>query len=175
MSFFFPTDRRESFLTWRFRVFMNVYPMYFGTGGQILFWSADSQEVQLRLRRNIWTYNYVGTIFGGAMFSASDPFYMLMLLRSLGDAYVVWDKSASIRFRKPGRTTLYMRYLLSDEELTTIREEVAQHGRAERTYRQQWVDKEGVVYAEIERLCYIADKKHHQQRTGDSQKTHLPR
>nr|WP_298607956.1 DUF4442 domain-containing protein [uncultured Spirosoma sp.] len=57
--------------------------MYFGTGGKILFWSSDWREVHVRLRRNIWTYNYVGTIFGGSMFSATDPFYMVMLLRIL--------------------------------------------------------------------------------------------
>jgi acyl-coenzyme A thioesterase PaaI-like protein len=154
---------------------MNAYPMYFGTGGRILFWSGDSREVQLRLRRSVWTYNLVGTIFGGAMFAAADPFYMLMLLRILGNDYVVWDKSASIRFRKPGRTTLYMRYLLTDEDITGIRAEVAANGRTERTFVQQWLDAEGVVYAEIDRLCYIADKEHHQQRKGDSQQARLSR
>jgi acyl-coenzyme A thioesterase PaaI-like protein len=169
------TNRRESFETWRFRTLMNAYPMYFGTGGKILFWSGDSREVQLRLRRTAWTYNYVGTIFGGSMFAAADPFYMLMLLRNLGRDYVVWDKSATIRFRKPGRTTLYMRYLLTDDDLADIRADVLANGRTERTYTLQWIDKEGVVYAEIERLCYIADKKHHQQRTGDSQQVRLDR
>lgn len=145
---------------------MNWYPMFFGTGGKILFWSGDWREVHLRLRRNIWTYNYVGTIFGGSLFSASDPFYMLMLLRVLGRQYVVWDKSASIRFRKPGRTTLYMRYELDEAVLEGIRSEVAANGQAERTFRLQWLDKNGVVHAEIERLCYIADKKHYEQRKG---------
>ncbi len=122
---FLHTNRKESFQTWRFRTFMNWYPMFFGTGGKILFWSGDSMDVQVRLRRNIWTYNYVGTIFGGSMFSASDPFYMLMLYRILGNQYVVWDKAAKIRFRKPGRTTLYARFLLTDADLAEIRQEVA--------------------------------------------------
>ncbi len=169
------TDRTESFATWRFRVLMNAYPMYFGTGGRILFWSGDSQEVHLRLRRNIWTYNYVGTIFGGSMFSAADPFYMLMLLRSLGKSFVVWDKSASIRFRKPGRTTLYMRYLLSDDELAAIRSEVAANGQTERAYTLQWIDSAGVVHAEIERLCYIADKTVYADRKKDTQASRFHR
>ena len=145
---------------------MNWYPMYFGTGGKILFWSGDSREVHLRLRRNPWTYNYVGTIFGGSLFSASDPFYMLMLLRIFGNQYVVWDKSASIRFRKPGRTTLYMRYELTDEVIESIRQDVATHGQTERSFTLQWLDKDGTVHAEIERLCYVADKKHYQKRKG---------
>ncbi len=166
---FLQTDRRESVKTWRFRSLMNLYPMYFGTGGKILFWSGDSREVHLRLRRTIWTYNYVGTIFGGAMFSASDPFYMLMLLQILGNEFVVWDKSASIRFRKPGRATLYMRYLLTNDDLARIRADVAANGQTERTYTLQWVDVDGIVYAEIERLCYIANKAFYANRKKDTQ------
>jgi hypothetical protein len=150
---------------------MNWYPMFFGTGGKILFWSGDSREVHLRLRRTIWTYNYVGTIFGGSMFAAADPFYMLMLLQILGKSYVVWDKSGSIRFRKPARTTLYASYLLTDEDIERIRQEVATNGQTEQTFRLQWKDATGVVYAEIERLCYIADKQHYEQRKGDRQQS----
>lgn len=172
---FLKTDRQESFKTWRFRQLMNWYPMYFGTGGKILFWSGDSHEVHLRLRRNVWTYNYVGTIFGGSMFAASDPFYMLMLLRILGSQYVVWDKSASIRFRKPGRQTLYARFELTDGLLDAIQEDVAANGQTERIFTLQWVDKEGIVHAEIERLCYIADRKHYQERKADGQQSRFQR
>jgi len=168
---FLATNRTESAKTWRFRQLMNWYPMYFGTGGKILFWSGDSREVQLRLRRNVWTYNYVGTIFGGSMFAASDPFYMLMLYRILGKQYIVWDKSASIRFRKPGRTTLYMRYELTDTDIADIKRAVADNGQTERTFTLQWLDKNGVVHAEIERLCYIADKQHYEQRKGERQQS----
>lgn len=164
---FLQTDRTESFATWRFRTLMNGYPMFFGTGGKILFWSGDSREVQLRLRRNIWTYNYVGTIFGGSMFSAADPFYMLMLLRIFGPEYVIWDKAGSIRFRKPARKTLYTRYLLTNEVIDGIRQDVAASGQTERTFQLQWVDANGVVHAEMERLCYIADKAHYEQRKSD--------
>ncbi|CCH51734.1 hypothetical protein BN8_00677 [Fibrisoma limi BUZ 3] len=169
------TTRTESFKSWRFRTLMNWYPMFFGTGGKILFWSGDSQEVHLRLRRSIWTYNYVGTIFGGSMFSASDPFYMLMLLRILGNKYVVWDKAGSIRFRKPARQTLYTRYLLTDDDLDSIRQNVAANGQTERTFRLQWVDANEVVHAEIERLCYIADKAHYEQRKNDRQQSRFQR
>lgn len=173
---FLQTTRTESAKTWRFRTFMNWYPMYFGTGGKILFWSDDSREVHIQLRRNLWTYNYVGTIFGGSLFSAADPFYMLMLLRIFGKSYVVWDKAGSIRFRKPGRQTLYARYELTDDLLDSIRQDVATNGQTERTFSLQWVDKDGVVHAQIERLCYIADKQHYEQRKqGDKQQSRFHR
>ncbi len=166
---FLKTDKKESFTTWKFRTLMNWYPMYFGTGGKILFWSSDSSELHVRLRLNLWTYNYVGTIFGGSMFAASDPFYMLMLDRALGPQYVVWDKSANIRFKKPGKTTLYAKYLLTDEDLAEIKSSVSEKGETNRNFVIQWMDKDKIVHAEIVRECYIADKHHYQKKKGDVQ------
>ena len=166
---FLKTNKKESFATWRFRTFINWYPMYFGTGGKILFWAADSSEVHLRLRLNIWTYNYVGTIFGGSLFSAADPFYMLMWIRSLGSNYVVWDKSASIRFKKPGKTALFAKLQITETDFKEIKDAVAQSGETTRTFVIQWKDKDEVVHAEIERLCYIADKEFYKRKKGESQ------
>jgi len=167
---FLATDKKESFKTWRFRTLMNWYPMYFGTGGKVLFWSGDSQEVHLRLRLNPWTYNYVGTIFGGSMFSASDPFYMIMLMNNLGNDYVVWDKSAQIRFRKPAKQTLYAKFLLDDALLEEIKQEIAAKQELEKAFVIQWFDKNGTLHSEIERTCYIADKQFYQQKKGFVQK-----
>lgn len=172
---FLKTTRTESGKTWRFRTAMNWYPMYFGTGGKILFWSGDSHEVHLRLRRNVWTYNFVGTIFGGSMFAASDPFYMLMLLQIFGPSYVVWDKAASIRFRKPGRTTLYARFLLTDELIEGIKLDVVTSGKAERVLPLEWVDADGVVHAQLERTLYIADKIYYEQKKQDRQSSRFER
>jgi len=170
---FLQTSKKESFSTWKFRTLMNWYPMYFGTGGKILFWAGDSSELHIRLKLNIWSYNYVGTIFGGSMFSASDPFYMLMLFRSLGSTYVVWDKSASIKFKKPGKSTLYAKYLISDNDRNAIIKEVAEKGETTRSFIIQWMDKNNVVHAEIERLCYIADKNFYHKKKGETQNAKL--
>lgn len=147
--------------------------MYFGTGGKILFWASDSSEVHLRLRLNVWTYNYVGTLFGGSMFSASDPFYMVMLLRSLGPSYVVWDKAASITFRKPAKKTLYAKLAITHQVLEEIKERVKEQGRTTHDFLIQWMDREGVVYAEIQRHCYIASKEYYKKKKGETQTTKL--
>ena len=134
-----------------------------------MFWAADSSEVHLRLRLNIWTYNYVGTIFGGSFFSAADPFYMLMLIRSLGSSYVVWDKSASIRFKKPGKTTLFAKLQITEIDFKEIKDAVTQTGETTRTFVIQWKDKDEVIHAEIERHCYIADKEFYKRKKGETQ------
>jgi hypothetical protein len=100
---------------------------------------------------------------------------MLMLLRALGNQYVVWDKSASIQFRKPGRQTLYARFQLTEEQIEGIRQEVETGGKTEKTFTLDWVDASGVVHARLERLCYIAGKQFYEQRKNDRQQSRLHR
>jgi hypothetical protein len=64
----------------------------------------------------------VGSIFGGSMNGAVDPVYMMMLIKALGNDYVVWDKAALIHFKKPGRTPLYACFVLSKEEIAFIKD-----------------------------------------------------
>ena len=166
---FLRTEKKESSSTWRFRQLVNWAPAYFGTGGKVIFWSADSLEVQIRLRLSLLTRNYVGTLFGGSLFAAADPFYMIMLMRALGSSYVVWDKAAHIRFKKPGKSTLYAHLRISDQDLQTIKDQVRDCGHSVKTFTIRWVDKGQVVHAEIERQCYIADKEFYRKKKGESQ------
>lgn len=112
----------------------------------------------MRLPLSWRTRNYVGTIYGGSIYSSIDPIYMLMLMKILGSGYVVWDKAAKIRFRKPGRTTLYAEFVLSLEEISEIKELAETAKSIDRIYNLQLKDKDGVIHAEIEKTLYIAKK-----------------
>jgi Domain of unknown function (DUF4442) len=104
------------------------------------------------------TRNYVGTIFGGSMYACVDPMYMIMLLKLLGREYIVWDKTATIRFRKPGKSTLFATFKLDDAELATIRDLTASGSPIDRTYNVDLVDAEGVVHASVEKVIYVRRK-----------------
>lgn len=138
-------------MRWRF----NWFPTYRGTGGWITYIARDWREVHVKLPLNIQTYNYVGTMFGGSMYSALDPFYMIMLIRNLGKGFVVWDKAATIRFKKPGKATLYARFTLDAADLNAIRAETLAARSIDRVYRVDLVDAQGVVHAEIDKVIYI--------------------
>jgi len=146
-----PESMRSRLARWGF----NVFPAYWGTGARVTYIADDYREMHVRLPLTWRTRNYVGTIFGGSMYAAIDPVYMIMLMKNLGPDYVVWDKAASVRFRKPGRTTLYARFTLSSEELDAIRRDVASSGRIDRIYRVELTDKDGVVHAEVEKTIHI--------------------
>ena len=132
-----------------------MFACYRGTGGRPSFIAEDWSEVRLSLPLSWRTRNYVGTIFGGSIYSAVDPIYMLMLIRRLGKDYIVWDKSASIQFKKPGRESLHARFIVDDEELAAIRAALETQRSIDRTYSIELKDAAGNVCATVEKLIYI--------------------
>lgn len=121
--------------------------------------ARDFREMRLDVPLSWRTRNYVGTIFGGSMYGAVDPVYMLMLIKNLGRGYEIWDKEATIRFKKPGRSTLHARFTLDQEELRRIREELAQAGSIDRVYVVDLTDDEGTVCATVEKTIHIRRKE----------------
>lgn len=142
-----------------FRWLMNLWPCYRGTGGRVTYIASDWKEIRVRLPLNMGTRNYVGTIFGGSLYGAVDPLYMLMLIRLLGPDYVVWDKAAGIRFLRPGRTALYATCRLDDGELDEIRRLLETERRIERSYTLALADAGGTVHAEVDKVIQIRRKE----------------
>ena len=93
---------------------------------RITYIADDWREVRIKLPLNWRTRNYVGTIFGGSMYGAVDPIYMVMLIRILGPTYVVWDKGATLQFKQPGRSTLHACFVLDAAEIDAVQAEA--HG-----------------------------------------------
>ncbi|MDQ3265527.1 MAG: DUF4442 domain-containing protein [Myxococcota bacterium] len=149
----------ESLSTRAWRLAFNLFPAYAGSGGKIRYIAGDWREVRVEIPLSLRTRNYVGTIYGGSMYGAVDPLYMLMLIKCLGPGYVVWDKAAAIRFRKPGRTTLHARCVITSEELIAIRDLLETQRSSDRVYRLELTDARGEVHAEIEKTIYVRKKQ----------------
>ena len=146
---------RSRLLRWKF----NFFPALRGTGARVTYISEDYREVRVKLPLNWRTRNYVGTIYGGSLYGAVDPFYMVMLIRNLGPDYVVCDKAATIRFLKPGRSTLYARFALDEAELDAIKSALVNQRSVDRSYSIDLTDVAGAVYASVEKVIYIARKR----------------
>lgn len=146
---------RESIRSRLNRWLFNIFPAYRRTGARITHVAADWSEVRLRLPLNWKTRNYLGTLYGGSMYSAVDPVYMLMLIRRLGPDYIVWDKAAKIRFKIPGRGTLYASFVLPQTEVDEIRRILEHRASVDRVYEATLVDSEGTVHALVEKTIHI--------------------
>jgi acyl-coenzyme A thioesterase PaaI-like protein len=149
----------ESFKSRRFRWGMNFFPAYRGTGGRVTYISDDWREVRAKVPLSLRTRNYFGTIYGGSMYGAVDPIYVLMLVNVLGPEYIVWDRAASIRFKKPGKSTLFVEFHLSNDEIIEIKRLAETERSVDRVYNLELKDSAGTVCAEIEKTLYIAKKR----------------
>ena len=154
-----PESFESRLARWKF----NFFPAYRGTGGRVAYIADDFHEVRVKIPLSWRTRNYVGTIYGGSMYGAVDPIYMLMLIKVLGSEYVVWDKAAKIRFRKPGKGTLYVEFKLNADEIGEIKRLAEIQKSVDRVYELELKDKHGVVHAVIEKTLYIAKKRREQE------------
>ena len=146
-----PESMRSRGLRWVF----NLFPAYRGTGARVTYVASDFREVRVRLPLSWRTRNYVGTIFGGSLYGAVDPIYMIMLIKLLGPEYVVWDKAATIRFLRPGRSTLTARFAIGETETRAIREALETLPSVDRVYTVDLVDAAGAVHASVEKTVYV--------------------
>jgi hypothetical protein len=170
-----PTTNSENFKACFKRNLLNFFPAYRGTGARAIFLSSNFKEVQIRLSLNWRTRNYVGTIFGGSMYAAADPIYMIQLIELLGKAYVVWDKSASIRFIRPGNQTLYAQFIVSDELIEQIKTEVAEKQEMDLTLDVNYVDISGKAYATVSKVLYIAEKNFYKSKKANRKNEAAPK
>ena len=156
-------DAEHHFLKWGF----NVSPMYRRTTARVVAVSEDLHRVRIRLPLTWRNRNYVGTIFGGSMAAAADPIAMVQLINILCDGYVVWDKAASIRFRRPAREALYADFTFTPDGVRDIRQRVAEHGEITFDKATRFTDEAGdTVYAEVSKTLYVASKEFYRTKRG---------
>jgi hypothetical protein len=83
---------------------------------------------------------------------------MLMLMEALGRDYVVWDKAASIRFRKPGKGTVRAEFRLTEQQLEEIRGKLTSQEKYEPVFLVEVQDEAGNVIAEVQKTVHIKRK-----------------
>lgn len=141
------------------RRWVNFWPPFAGAGIRVKYIAPDMKAVDVEMKLRWWNANYVGTHFGGSLFAMTDAFYMLMVMANLGPDYIVWDKAASIRYRKPGKGTVQAEFRLTDSQIDDIREKLKTQTKYEPTFLVEVKDDGGVVIAEVEKLLYVRRKQ----------------
>jgi hypothetical protein len=76
-------------------------------------------------------------------------------MHQLGPSYVVWDKAASIQFKKPGRSTLSGRFSIDPAEVEEIRRLLETQHSVDRVYHADLVSRDGTVIASVEKVVYV--------------------
>ena len=148
------------------RRLLNLYPPYLGAGVRVRYIAPDFRRVTVEMPLRWFNRNYVGTHFGGSLYSMVDPFYMLMLINILGSAYVVWDQAAEIVFRRPGRGTVRAVFTLTDAQIEAIRRETASGRPYRPRFTVQITDPAGNVVAEVVKVLYVRRREVTDQSCG---------
>jgi hypothetical protein len=141
------------------RRWINLWPPFLGAGIRVKHVAADMKAVDVEMKLRWWNANYVGTHYGGSLFSVTDAFYMLMLIANLGDEYIVWDKVATIRYKRPGTGTVRAEFRISDAQVNDIREKLKTLIKHEPVFKVEVKDEQGTVIAEVEKLLYVRKKE----------------
>lgn len=87
-----------------------------------------------------------------------DPFFMFIILTQLSDDYIVWDKTASIEFLKPGKGTVYAEFKLSPAQISDIKMVVDRDGKGVFEFPCEVKDGEGNIIAKLQKGVYVRRK-----------------
>lgn len=134
---------------------LNFYPPYFGARIRVVEVDPSGHRYVVAMNLSRFNRNYFGSHFGGSLYSMCDPWFALILAESLGPDFVVWDKAATIRFRKPGMGRVTATFALDAQEIARVRAAALAAPKFEPVYQAQVVDARGVVVAEVEKTLYV--------------------
>ena len=141
------------------RRLLDWYPPLRFAGVRVLEIGDDWRDARVVLRRRWFNRNYVGTHFGGSLFAMTDPFWMLLTLRCLGEDYIVWDQAASIEFVAPGREDVYARFHVDDAMLDEIRAATEGGAKHLRWCETTVATASGEVIARVRKQLYVRRKR----------------
>jgi len=144
---------------WLLRWFLNLYPPYMGAGVWVAHIAEDWSSMTVKLVLRFYNRNYVGTHYGGNLFTMTDPFYMLMLIHRLGPDYNVWDQKAEITFVKPGKGTVRAEMRVTEAELEAIRSATAAGEKHFAQFDVTILDEDDDVVATVHKTLYVREKQ----------------
>jgi len=151
-------------LKWAIR----FYPPLFFQRIWVINFGVDFKSVEVKINKSLFNTNYNKSIFGGTIFSATDPFYALLfdqLLRIRGFKTRVWLKSASIQYLKPGTTNLYFKIILSDEDVAEAEVALVEVGKFIKNYKIEIFNKQGELCAIANNEVYVRNLFHGENQT----------
>lgn len=137
---------------------LRFYPPLFFQRIWVIKFEPDFKGVEVKINKSFFNINYNKTLFGGTIFSASDPFYAILfdqILRKKGYKTRVWLKSAHIQYLKPGNTDLRFKISISNLEIEEAEHKLKTEGKFIKTFPIEMYNKDGVLCALVQNEVYV--------------------
>ena len=106
----------------------------------------DFRGIDVKINRSLFTTNLGSSTFGGTIFSATDPFYALLIgqiMQHKGFKITVWLKSAEIQYLKPARKDMHYSIKIDDDMIKEVENAIINEGKFVKTYPIEIFDTTG--------------------------------
>ncbi|MEE1885549.1 DUF4442 domain-containing protein [Pedobacter flavus] len=140
---------------------LNFYPPLLFQRIIVKKFHKNFRGVDVKIKNSIVNRNYNGSIFGGTIYAATDPFYALLfdqILKRKGYKVRVWLKSASIQYLKPGKKDLHFTVKITDEMLADAEQCLTENGKFVKAYPMELYDESGLLCATVMNEVYLRNK-----------------
>jgi acyl-coenzyme A thioesterase PaaI-like protein len=137
---------------------INFWPPYFAAGIKVISFNEDLTKIEVQMKQSSFNTNYVGTHFGGSLYSMCDPFYMFMLIHHLGKEHIVWDHSAEIKFIKPGKGIVRAIFSVTLEEINQYRQMAFDTFKIYPKFETFVYDSQDQQIAQVKKVLYVRRK-----------------
>ena len=137
---------------------LNLYPPYLGAAVKVTYISEDWRELHVSMSLRWFNRNFVGTHFGGSLYSMIDPHLMLLLMQLLGKEYLVWDKSADIEFVKASKRKVTSVIKVSNKDLEAIKRSTETGRKYFSNFLIEIKDEDDELVAKVNKTIYVRRK-----------------
>ena len=137
---------------------LSYWPPYFFAGISVLSINKEFTKIVVQMKQRPWNTNYVGSHFGGSLYSMCDPFFMFILLYHL-KGHIIWDKSAEIKFLKPAFGKVTATFEISKDTIVQMKKEALESFSYSPVFQASVVDSKGEAVASLRKVLYVRKKK----------------
>ena len=141
------------------RWLFNLWPPYLCAGIRVLHIADDWRHVRVSLTRRWYNRNYIGTHYGGSLFSMADPFYMLMLIHNLPPDRRVVDQAGRIDFLALDRKRVTADFHITAEQIKEITQASENGKKVLREFTVDIVNTDGQPVARVNKTIYVRKKR----------------
>lgn len=142
----------------KYKKLINFYPPFLGAGIRIKDYSKEGNSYLVEMKLRWYNRNVAGTHFGGSLYAMCDPFYVFAAYSHFGDDYIIWDKSASIQFVRPGVGRVTALFEIPLSRLAEMKNEVDNEKMRTFHFETEVLDAKNRVVSKVKKEIYIKKK-----------------
>ena len=138
--------------------FLSYWPPYLASGISVKHIDPNMISITVEMKQRFWNTNYVGSHFGGSLYSMCDPFFMFMLLEHLKEEHIIWDQAANIKFLRPAKGRVSVTFLIDKKLIKNLKERALKEFSFSVELMAYIVDENNEQVAEVTKVLYLRRK-----------------